>query len=982
MALGHFIGRSSVDKADARRWSGEPDYDTLSVSTESERDETAAGAHAEDLKRAQETRPDDLPDSQDKALSSLAEANETKPRDAGQASQNRNNANNPLLPVDPPRPQQHQPYSTPAYSVSSPINEENLAVFDGEPSQAEEYAKSDHGKPVWFDDGGSNTNEDNDCEQESNHERKGDYEPSISTWSGTSHFTEINRINLEKQAEGKWDYEDGQLNYLGSIWDLRSRRYECDLCRSLWRRIRRFNPDIKTKFLTKSRCIFKLMELKGRKTDGSRKEVTMLNLVFIYGYKLDHPRYGEWITKAPYIFQGVHRDVIDPHNSNPEDQAIPFNDELWGEARSRKSVCNYDLFKNWVLKCESAHDHPRPKWLIETAARFIDVERKCLIEWDGSLREPPRFVALSYVWGMSQQKVMLTKDRLADFKRPGFFDQPLDQTIRDAFEVVSKMGEKYLWVDALCILQDVHQDKANQIPQMDKIYGSAALTIVAAWGDDANAGLPGVRKGTRRGNMLKLELDGIRISRRIRSNLFATNYGIGFMENYLDLSSMYPSRAWTFQEGVLSTRVLVFTKEQVYFECDRCTWCEETHWESDSIDFISWKAVKNPIPDDIWMDNFDRKAYGGPSADLTEPPDLLGLSYANIVRQYSPKLLTRDEDISNACTGVLASITEIEQSDFFFALRTKHFGNDFLFNPGRILYARFPHQSPSDHGFPSWSWLSWKGQIEITNESRYTSADPFDDLFPCHGVRCYVLEADTSGQRSLRVLNETGGWRFESGYIREPERACCHLVHYLSGWDGYDCCADIPQYSQDIHLTDLESLPVFHRLQPSFHIAFRTFASTVSLCTEDDPKNESAEFAYPIRNLYVCKDIKRAANSTSTSDTEDQAVARKTFAALPWAYERGPRIASLPQNTPCRNLGEDMAAIPDGIYRLLWMNNNQQPINGHLLCKPASGVTPESDEWEGEILQRVCAVRGPMINILCTHRQEEFAARWGLVILG
>jgi hypothetical protein len=60
------------------------------------------------------------------------------------------------------------------------------------------------------------------------------------------------------------------------------------------------------------------------------------------------------------------------------------------------------------------------------------------------------------------------------------------------------IGERYLWVDSLCIVQDDPQEKHGQIANMDAIYGNAILTINAAAGQDANAGLPGVRPLSRK----------------------------------------------------------------------------------------------------------------------------------------------------------------------------------------------------------------------------------------------------------------------------------------------------------------------------------------------------------------------------------------------------------------------------------------------------------------------------------------------------
>ena len=897
---------------------------------------------------------------------------------------------------------------------------------------------------------------------------------SVSTWSGHSHFTEIQRIDLEKQAQGNWDYRHGQLYYLGSIWDLRSRRHECDLCRRLWRQTRK-NPDVKNEYLTKSRCILKLVELKGRRNDGSNSEVVMLNLVYIYGFKLDNPKTSEWLVRMPFVMHGTHRDVVDMRSKMPADQIIPFSDKLFGQARWREDECDYRLFREWLRVCETKHDHRMPNFSDNMAIRFIDVQRKCLVEWNGPASQVPRFVALSYVWGMQHQKVMLTTDRLDDFKQPGFLDQPLDQTIRDSIDLVSRIGENYLWIDALCILQDNREDKVTQIPQMHKIYGKAVLTIIAAAGHHADFGLPGVGVKSRTGNWFKLELDDIRVLFRSHTKLYAPSLDVGFTENYL-YTSIYQSRAWTFQEGHLSTRVLVFTKDQVYWECEKCTWCEETHWESDSIDFISWRAVKDPTPLDVWTDRFERHAYDMLGADEPEKPEPVRNSYAALVKEYSNRYLSYDQDIMDGCTGVLSSIKEREQSDFLFALRTRYFGNDLLFNITKAIPRRFPGQASVEAGFPTWSWASWKGTIEIANEARNNSYDLVENLLPCDGVKCYILDTDQHGQRSLRVVNETGGWQFRQDYVKVGEgiydpthfdisERVSHRHEELTGSEkgsqasgsqeipdlahrqsnttdqssptalsepilrveenaeSSAAIANIPEYPQNLSVTDIESHPAFLELVPNFHIIFPTFSSIVVLLTEFDEmsirmsnvimagtKKTRGDGVWsnqdPVqRKVYACRRKIDRTDPPSKKDSSidpDTAVAEEAGAqgsllenplpcpccgklpapiALPEGFEQGPYLGRLPPLSTAWDAKGYLDAVPDGVYRLLWMNNNQLPMFGHLLCKPVSESASSDGNWDGEILQRVSGVVGPP-DILQREQQERYAAEWGIHILG
>jgi hypothetical protein len=73
----------------------------------------------------------------------------------------------------------------------------------------------------------------------------------------------------------------------------------------------------------------------------------------------------------------------------------------------------------------------------------------------------------------------------------------LPKTIRDAIDLVRALKERYLWVDALCLVQNDQADMQKGIDIMDIIYERAVMTIVAASGDSANSGLPGVHRGSR-----------------------------------------------------------------------------------------------------------------------------------------------------------------------------------------------------------------------------------------------------------------------------------------------------------------------------------------------------------------------------------------------------------------------------------------------------------------------------------------------------
>jgi len=59
------------------------------------------------------------------------------------------------------------------------------------------------------------------------------------------------------------------------------------------------------------------------------------------------------------------------------------------------------------------------------------------------------------------------------------------------------IGERYLWIDTLCIVQNDSAEKKIMIEAMDRIYSGALLTIMAASVTDAYTGLPGLFPGMR-----------------------------------------------------------------------------------------------------------------------------------------------------------------------------------------------------------------------------------------------------------------------------------------------------------------------------------------------------------------------------------------------------------------------------------------------------------------------------------------------------
>ncbi|KUJ13989.1 uncharacterized protein LY89DRAFT_736992 [Mollisia scopiformis] len=171
---------------------------------------------------------------------------------------------------------------------------------------------------------------------------------------------------------------------------------------------------------------------------------------------------------------------------------------------------NLHLASEWLHECENGH-----QGLCETAARgdnvahartaphnlrVIDVNSMSLV----LLPQRSKYVALSYCWGQSNRHFITTNSNFVELQAKGSLQRTfplLPRTIQDAINCVREIGRDFLWVDALCIIQDNDNDREMQILQMDRVYDNALLTIISAPPTLANStpydGLPGYRAGSR-----------------------------------------------------------------------------------------------------------------------------------------------------------------------------------------------------------------------------------------------------------------------------------------------------------------------------------------------------------------------------------------------------------------------------------------------------------------------------------------------------
>jgi hypothetical protein len=226
------------------------------------------------------------------------------------------------------------------------------------------------------------------------------------------------------------------------------------------------------------------------------------------------------------------------------------------------------------VKCRHSPDPPLPLRVIDVGPPGDYQDSLFLSVSHG---RTGKYVTLSYRWGLTPN--FKTKRRNLARRVTGFSFTGLPRTLRDAVTVTRRLGIRYLWIDAVCIIQDSKTDWEEQSAKMSQIYGDAWLNIAANGSANSNSGFLGKRNIQQIRSCEHPSLFGSSGPKR------AICYHIPEPEKAL-AGDVVETRGWCLQERLLSKRIIHFGPHEVSWECN-----EMKAWEREPGSFRprSWK---------------------------------------------------------------------------------------------------------------------------------------------------------------------------------------------------------------------------------------------------------------------------------------------------------------------------------------------------------------------------------------------------------
>jgi hypothetical protein len=315
---------------------------------------------------------------------------------------------------------------------------------------------------------------------------------------------------------------------------------------------------------------------------------------------------------------------------------------------------------------------------------------------------PTQWITLSHCWGPKGIKFVLRYELLETFEEAVPFES-LSRNFQDAIKATrtlsSRFGRLYLWIDALCIIQDSKEDWTTESVKMGHIYSNALCNLMACRGTDSSAGLFEER------NQFSLHTCTFQGG---RDGCLPFHWQVRDFTSfqYNKQNSTLLSRAWVHQEVNLSLRKIYFAPGQLYWECAERVH-EEANPEVNNNAIVKTNATTLSLfrveaNTDLSREERVRQYYG---------------TWVHIAESHSNYLITKDSDRLPS----IASIAQVMHSLL---------GSDDEYIAGTWkrwfwLYILCQVLSPEDvcraeNGSPSWSWTSVSPQARPTGTGRVT----------------------------------------------------------------------------------------------------------------------------------------------------------------------------------------------------------------------------------------------------------------------
>ncbi|KAK1829575.1 heterokaryon incompatibility protein-domain-containing protein [Podospora conica] len=402
---------------------------------------------------------------------------------------------------------------------------------------------------------------------------------------------------------------------------------------------------------------------------------------------------------------------------------------------------NIEMMRGWISSCVAGHSSCRTSVSGKTLkdnkepqplpTRLIEVTPKVRLR--GTAGQCGQYLALSYCWGTgtdgsqaSTTNTVTTQANIDSF----YNDIPLEMlapTIRDAVLLTQRLGFRYLWVDAICIIQGDTADWERESRQMANVFENALCTIVALGANHAGEGL--FLSGNDTAPTESMEAVTIPCSAKtgeILGHVSITAWpsleaGLLLFPGRDFFRARWSRRGWVLQERMLSRRMLYFGRGQIYWTCMERMIHEDgmDHYHSNDLvcnghhlrrffnamtlsAFLRFIPILRQLSHSLWGDR------------RTIMQDIWEL----LVLDYTRCSITVESDKLMAVEGLASALSHRSGMTYFHGLWIEMACFGLAWKAKSV--SEFPiDTSVGQDCVPSWSWGSSRGLVSFLSRDRW-----------------------------------------------------------------------------------------------------------------------------------------------------------------------------------------------------------------------------------------------------------------------
>lgn len=270
-----------------------------------------------------------------------------------------------------------------------------------------------------------------------------------------------------------------------------------------------------------------------------------------------------------------------------------------------------------------------------------------------------RYVTLSHRWA-AYQMPKLTRSNIAELMT-SIDANTLPPVFAEAIETSRALEVPYIWIDALCIIQNDAEDWDKEAALMGQVYSNSFCNLGASAAAEKSVGLY-LDRDPRQVSLCRL---------RAQRTEFNRTYGYYLKQDSSITARILLSRGWVLQERLLSPRSIYYD-DKLHWECSELHACETfphggpivggpNPWGRDGFRF----RAANLLYDDMRYKRF------GIYSDQYCPPDVARIrevyrKWLCVVEYFSKCQLTYEEDRFPALMG-LAKYWQVVTKDVYVA---------------------------------------------------------------------------------------------------------------------------------------------------------------------------------------------------------------------------------------------------------------------------------------------------------------------------